>query len=94
MAIRKKTEHLLPEISSDFLWQVTSGSHHDPHSLLGAHPHEKGWVIRTLRPMAKSVTAVFLDAPAVGLEHLENGLWQGFVMAKKSPDYRIEATYA
>ena len=94
MAIRKKTEQLLPEINNDFLWQVTSGSHHDPHSLLGAHPHEKGWVIRTLRPMAKSVTAVFLDEPEVALEHVENGLWQGFVKAKKSPDYRITATYA
>jgi 1,4-alpha-glucan branching enzyme len=94
MAIRKKAEVEFPQLSQDLIWQVSSGAHHDPHSVLGAHPHEKGWVIRALRPMAKSVTAVLFDSPAVELEHLENGLWQGFVKSKKTPDYRLNAKYA
>ena len=92
MAIRKKSVDTLPEVASDFVWAVSSGSHHEPHSLLGAHPHEKGWVIRALRPMAKSVSAV-VDGEKVELSHLENGLWQGYVASKKVPDYRITTAY-
>ncbi len=92
MAIRKKSVEALPEIPSDFVWSVSSGSHHEPHSLLGVHPHEKGWVIRALRPLAKSVTAE-LASEKVELSHVENGLWQGYVAVKKVPDYRILTTY-
>ena len=56
--IRKKSEISLPELADDFVAKVANGAHHDPHSLLGIHPHEKGWVIRTLKPLAKSVSAV------------------------------------
>jgi 1,4-alpha-glucan branching enzyme len=92
MAIRKKNTDTLPEVASEFVWAVSTGSHHDPHSLLGAHPHDKGWVIRTLRPMAKTVVAE-LDGSTLELAHLENGLWQAFVAGKKAPDYRILTTY-
>jgi 1,4-alpha-glucan branching enzyme len=92
MAIRKKSVETLPEISADLLWSVSAGSHHEPHSLLGAHPHAKGWVIRTLRPMAKSVFAE-LGAETIELSHVENGLWQGFATSKKAPDYRILTNY-
>ena len=91
--IRKKTAITLPELSEDFVARVANGAHHDPHSLLGIHPHEKGWVIRTLKPLAKSVAAVIEGTERVELTHLSHGMWQGYVDSKKSPDYRISAKY-
>lgn len=37
---------------------LARGEHHDPHSVLGAHPHADGTVLRALRPNAESVSAV------------------------------------
>ncbi len=82
----------LPPIAADFLARIAAGSHHDPHSLLGVHPFEAGWIIRTLKPLAKSVRAEFSDAE-LQLEHLEHGIWQGFIESKDVPDYRIVASY-
>ena len=93
MAIRKSKEVVFPEVSSDLLWRIASGSHHDPHSVLGAHPHEKGWVIRTLKPLARSVSIELGAGELVELEHLEHGIWQGYVAAKKTPDYRVIAKF-
>jgi 1,4-alpha-glucan branching enzyme len=56
------------------------------------HPFEAGWIIRTLKPLAKSVRAEFSDAE-LQLEHLEHGIWQGFIETKDVPDYRIIASY-
>ena len=91
--IRKKSENTLPALAEDFVAKVAGGAHHDPHSLLGIHPHEKGWVIRTLKPLAKSVSAVIIGDQQIPLVHLSHGIWQGFVDSKKAPDYRISAKY-
>ena len=94
MAIRKKmTEPILPRLDESVLDRISNGSHHDPHSLLGVHPIEAGWVIRTLKPFAKSVRATFAKGAEIELTHLWNGIWQGFIANKQVPDYRIVATY-
>lgn len=93
MVGRKKLEVVLPEISSDLLWRVANGSFHDPHSVLGIHPLESGWVIRTLKPLARTVFAEFSAGELLELNHLEHGIWQGYVAAKKVPDYRIIAKF-
>ncbi|MFM6980102.1 MAG: 1,4-alpha-glucan branching protein GlgB [Micrococcales bacterium] len=85
----KKTA--LPELSADVLWKVSTGSYHDPHGVLGIHPVGKGAVIRTLKPMAKSVTALIEGGKSVELTHLENGIWQGSVDGLT--DYRLSVTY-
>ena len=41
--------------------RLLSGSHHDPHALLGAHPVPGGSLFRALRPGARSVSVVFDD---------------------------------
>ena len=41
--------------------RLVAGEHHDPHSILGAHPGPDGVVVRALRPMATSVTLVLDD---------------------------------
>jgi len=91
----------LPTIASDVLWKVGTGSYHEPHAVLGAHPINDAagkvtaWAIRALRPLAKAVSAE-LPGGTLTLEHLEHGVWQGLVPAAAitgAPDYRIVATY-
>ena len=94
MAISKKAANTLPDLDVHYVGRVSGGAHHDPHSLLGVHPHEGGWVIRALRPLAKSVSAELGAKKSLELTHLEFGVWQGFVAAKTKPDYRILTTYA
>ncbi|KAA0022818.1 1,4-alpha-glucan branching protein GlgB [Antrihabitans cavernicola] len=69
-----------------------SGRHHDPHSVLGAHPEGSGTVIRVLRPQAESVVARIggVDYP---LPHLENGLFGALIPIENLVDYRIATTY-
>ncbi len=94
MAISKKAANTLPDLDVHYVGRVSGGAHHDPHSLLGVHPHEGGWIIRALRPLAKSVSAELGAKKLIELTHLEFGVWQGFVAAKTKPDYRILTTYA
>ena len=46
------------EISEGEIDRVVAGHHHDPHSVLGAHPGPDGVIVRALRPLATSVTLV------------------------------------
>lgn len=38
--------------------RLLDGTHHNPHSVLGAHPHPDGTVVRVLRPHADEVRVV------------------------------------
>ncbi|MCP2259887.1 1,4-alpha-glucan branching enzyme [Streptoalloteichus tenebrarius] len=78
--------------------RLVSGSHHDPHSVLGAHPHPDGMVVRVFRPHADAVTVVL---PGGGDEPErrcplplvdEAGLFSGVVPAPPG-DYRLEIRY-
>jgi 1,4-alpha-glucan branching enzyme len=93
MAFGKKVELPLPEINPEILWKVSTGSYHNPHEVLGAHPHGDAWIVRTLKPLATKVSAELDGGISFDLVHLENGIWQGVVKTKKSPDYRIVASY-
>ena len=73
--------------------RVSQGSHHDPHSLLGVHPSQEGWSVRVLRPLAREVAIVLAKGKRLELEHLESGIWQGSITAKKAPAYRVETIY-
>ena len=69
------------------------GSHHDPHSILGAHPTGDGrTVIRTLRPDATSVELVVGKSRApLGLVH-DGGVYEAIIDGPP-PDYRLDVTY-
>jgi 1,4-alpha-glucan branching enzyme len=72
---------------------VAHGGYHDPHSVLGIHPVGKNtWVVRTRRPLAATVTAVFNGGKRVRLEHLTAGIWEGTVTGPIG-SYRIDASY-
>ncbi|KQQ69112.1 1,4-alpha-glucan branching protein GlgB [Microbacterium sp. Leaf320] len=76
---------------------VAAGSHHDPHSVLGAHPFTDAGdrtvtVIRARRPLAASVAAVFGDGTRLELEHVAHGIWEGNHDGPPVP-YRIATAY-
>ena len=53
-----------PALDADDRERLLHGSHHAPHSVLGAHPVAGGVVFRALRPYARSVTVVAGDLRA------------------------------
>ncbi|WP_137844929.1 1,4-alpha-glucan branching protein GlgB [Microbacterium sp. 2FI] len=85
-------------ISDHVLDAVATGSHHDPHAVLGIHPTTDGeggreWIVRARRPLAASVTAVFSDGTRVPLEHVRHGIWEG-TRGGAARGYEIVTTYA
>src|SRR5690606_16810939 len=89
----------IDEVSVSDEWErAATGTHHDPHMLLGAHPvtgpaGRTITVIRTRRPLAESVTAVFLDGDRLSLQHVARGIWEGRHAGTPSA-YRIATVYA
>ncbi len=71
---------------------LVAGEHHDPHSILGAHPTGGSVTIRTLRPMADRVTAVVGDG-RVDLQHEHGGVFVGVLPGPDTPDYRLEVVH-
>ncbi len=83
----------LPQIDVHELWRISAGTHHNPHEILGAHQIERGVVIRTLKPLAQSVSVALAGGKEIELTHLDQGIWQGLIESASIPDYRIKATY-
>jgi 1,4-alpha-glucan branching enzyme len=75
--------------------RLVSGTHHDPHSVLGAHPAAGGGTtIRTLRPLATSVTVLLPDGRKFPAGHLHQGIFAADLPDDKDvPDYRLSVTY-
>ncbi len=88
----------LPAIPLDVLQRVSTGSHYNPHEVLGQHlVNAEGvsdpiTVIRTLRPLASEVSAVLSNGARAQLTHLYDGIWEGFTLTGLN-DYEIEARY-
>jgi 1,4-alpha-glucan branching enzyme len=80
-ADRRDLEHLI------------SGTYHDPHGLLGPHPHAGAVTVRTLKPLASTVVAEMPDGILVPLTHEFEGVWVGVLPTATVPDYRIRVTY-
>ena len=71
---------------------LAESRHHSPHSILGLHQDGKDWVIRALRPFAKSVTAKG-KKDSFELTHRFGGVWEYQGKGKLPGDYRLIATY-
>src|ERR1700728_2894857 len=74
--------------------RLVAGEHHDPHSILGAHPGPDGIVIRALRPLATSVALVLDDGRRVPMTHLAQGVFTVTLPDEKVQDYRVATSYA
>ena len=90
-AVRPATSSL-PTLHPDHIAALVEGRHPRPHDALGQHEVDGGFVIRAIRPLASSVTAVRHDGTRVSLTHAEQGLWQGFAPGR-GQSYVLEATY-
>src|SRR5271163_2775097 len=74
--------------------RLVAGEHHDPHSILGAHPGPDGVIIRALRPLATSVTLVLDDGRRIPMTHLARGVFTVTLPDEKVTDYRIATSYS
>jgi 1,4-alpha-glucan branching enzyme len=77
--------------AKDEVDRLLGGAHHDPHSVLGAHAHPGGTVMRALRIGARSVSVLIGDK-RFELDPIEGGLFAGLVPEPPS-DYRYEVDY-
>ena len=81
----------------DDLDRLVDGHHHDPHSLLGPHPHADGVTVRVLRPLAAEVAVVTTDGSGAEvrtvLAHEHRGVFAGVLPVAAVPDYRLEVRY-
>ncbi len=81
------------QVSLSEIDKIVAGLHHDPHAILGAHPVTGGIAIRTLRPLATSVTIVLADGRRFPAGHLHQGVFAATVPGTEIPDYRLAVTY-
>ena len=65
-------------ISLGEIERLVAGQHHDPHSVLGAHPCRRrtACTIRALRPLAAAVTAVLPDGSRHPMTHRHLGVFE------------------
>ncbi|HEV7948967.1 MAG TPA: 1,4-alpha-glucan branching protein GlgB, partial [Glaciihabitans sp.] len=84
--------HALPELNPGLIESLVTGVHPRPHDTLGQHEVSGGFVIRAVRPLAWTVTAVQDDGTRIPLEHVAQGLWQGFA-AGPGQAYTLETSY-
>jgi 1,4-alpha-glucan branching enzyme len=72
--------------------RLLSGTHHDPHGVLGAHPTPDGIRFRVLRPYAKAVTVLVQGLRAQLLDD-GDGFFSGLLPLTDVPAYRLLVTY-
>ncbi|MFC8670837.1 1,4-alpha-glucan branching enzyme [Streptomyces sp. NPDC057199] len=72
--------------------RLLGGAHHEPHSVLGAHPVPDGVVFRVLRPYALSVTVVTEELRAE-LNDDGEGFFSTVLPLREVPAYRLLVEY-
>ena len=79
--------------------RLLAGVHHDPHSVLGAHPGPEGITVRALRPLAATVAVLLPDGRRYAMEHVHGGVFAAVLPAGAAgapgqiPDYRLAVAY-
>jgi len=87
------TDDSVTQLSLAEIDKVVAGLHHDPHSILGAHPVTGGIAVRALRPLATSVTVVLADGRRFPAGHVHQGVFAATLPLTEIPDYRLAVTY-
>ncbi|MEU0912828.1 1,4-alpha-glucan branching enzyme [Streptomyces althioticus] len=72
--------------------RLLHGTHHAPHSVLGAHPVPGGVAFRAFRPYARAVTVVS-GGMTVGLHDDGDGFFSGLLPLRDVPAYRLRVAY-
>jgi 1,4-alpha-glucan branching enzyme len=73
--------------------RLVSGTHHNPHSILGAHPSGSRTVVRTLRPDAVAVSLRPSGGTPVAMQRVHDGGVFEAVVDGEVGDYRLGVTY-
>ena len=81
------------ELSPGAIERLVAGQHHDPHSILGAHPGPEGVVVRALRPLGASVAVILDGGRRFPMTHLDRGVFTVTLPEEKVPDYRLATVY-
>jgi 1,4-alpha-glucan branching enzyme len=81
------------EVTPGEIDRIVAGVHHDPHSVLGAHPGPGGVRIRALLPLAAAASVVLADGRRFPMAHVHEGVFQATVPLPEVPDYRIAVAY-
>jgi 1,4-alpha-glucan branching enzyme len=79
-------------VSAEEIDRLIGGAHHDPHAVLGPHPHDGVVTVRALRPWAQTVAAV-VGTERHELTHERGGVFTGVLPYADVPDYRLEVGY-
>ncbi|MGW4713329.1 1,4-alpha-glucan branching protein GlgB [Nocardia sp. NPDC004260] len=74
------------------LMLLAAGTHTDPHTVLGAHPHPDGTAIRVLRPHAETVS-VRVGGDDHVLKSVGHGVFAAVLPYPEVNDYRVVTTY-
>jgi 1,4-alpha-glucan branching enzyme len=91
----RQADQLADPVSHDEINAILAGQHHDPHSVLGAHPASDGTVVRALRPLAWSVTVAAPDGARYPMRHVHNGVFSATIpTGRPAGDYRLAISYA
>jgi 1,4-alpha-glucan branching enzyme len=72
--------------------RLVDGAHGAPHDILGPHQHDGAVTVRTLRPLAESVTVVMGDQ-RFPMEHEYRGVWRAVLPLADTPDYNLDVEY-
>jgi 1,4-alpha-glucan branching enzyme len=81
------------QISHAEIGRIVDGMHHDPHSVLGAHPDPAGTVVAALRPLAASVAVILPDGRRFPMQHVHQGVFAVTLPVTHVPDYRLAVAY-
>ena len=75
--------------------RLLAGEHHDPHSVLGAHPERSGIAVRALRPGAAAMHVVPKRGAPVEMARIDPvGLFAAYLPRRKLPlDYRLQVIW-
>ncbi|MDE1671017.1 1,4-alpha-glucan branching protein GlgB [Nocardia gipuzkoensis] len=74
------------------LMLLAAGTHADPHTVLGAHPHPDGTAVRVLRPHAETVS-VRVGGVDHALKFVGHGVFAAVLPYPEIRDYRVVTTY-
>ncbi|MEU0751155.1 1,4-alpha-glucan branching enzyme, partial [Streptomyces albogriseolus] len=81
-----------PAVDAGDRERLLHGTHHAPHSVLGAHPVPGGVAFRAFRPYARAVT-VESGGVTVALHDDGDGFFSGLLPLREVPAYRLRVAY-
>jgi 1,4-alpha-glucan branching enzyme len=90
--VTETPETTVAPVSHEELHHLVSGAHHNPHRILGAHPHDGAVTVRVIRPWAERITVVY-EGGRVDLHHEYDAVFVGALPVSQVPDYRLEVVY-